>query len=124
MPESINYTINIDVSAGPKVSVVAAEPLQVDAYEKVHLVIADGDAPTVDLQPAADKVSLLLVTASEYGANLLYDLGNGDQPLEAPLFLVGLGNVKQTGNGTQLKLNNTLGREVTVDVLVGREAIV
>ena len=124
MPESINYSINVDVGAGPKLTVKPASPLQVEAYDKLQLVLADADAPTVELQPVADKVSLLLVTSSEYGAGLEYDLGSGTfQTLEAPLFLVGVGNVKQTGNGKQLKLKNGLGHTVTVQVLVGREAI-
>jgi len=73
MPEKINWTLNVQVVGGPKIS--ASDPLEVEAYDKIEAVIPAGGSATVNVQPGTGA-QFLLITASSYAK---YDLRGGRQ---------------------------------------------
>jgi hypothetical protein len=124
MSKKINYSIGVDVTLGPKLS--AALTADVEAYDKINLVVDKNAAPLVQLQPnGAGKVTLILLTASKYDPLLTYqpDGMANPIPLQAPLFLVGVGNVSLIGLAQKLTVKNGTADPVTVEILVGRAAV-
>ena len=61
MATRLNWTINVQIADGPRVS--ASQMLMVDAYDKVDVVIDDGAADEdVEVQPGgAGQVQFLLI---------------------------------------------------------------
>lgn len=121
MPEQISWTLNVQVIGGPKVS--ASDTLSVEAYDKIEAVVPAGSSATVNVQPA-DGAEFLLVTASRY-ENLTYEVdGSGNTvTLNAPHVLIGSGAVRLLGNTqSQFEFNNGGGEDVSVSILVGRDA--
>lgn len=122
MSESINWTLNVQVVGGPKVS--ASDVVKVGAYDKIEAVIKANEAnKTVEVQPS-DTVEFLLITASNY-EKLSYkvDAAAKDIQLNAPQLLVGSGAVKLLGDTQkQFTIKNDNDKDVTVYILVGRDA--
>lgn len=121
MPEKINWTLNVQVVGGPKVS--GSDTIEVDAYDKIEAVVSAGGSATVDVQPA-DGAQFLLITASSY-ENITYEVdGSGTAvTLDGPHVLIGSGAVSLLG-GTQNQFvfSNGGTEDVTVGFLVGRDA--
>lgn len=121
MPETINWTLNVQVVGGPKVS--ASDAIEVDAYDKIEAVIPASDSATVDVQPGAGA-QFLLITASSY-EDLTYevDASGTSVTLDGPHVLIGSGAVSLLG-GTQnqFEFSNGGTEDVAVNILVGRDA--
>jgi len=121
MPEKINWTLNVQVVGGPKVSV--ADTMEVEAYDKIEALAPAGGSVTINVQPG-DGARFLLITASSY-ENLTYevDASGNPVPLDDTLILIGSGAVGLLG-GTQNQFVFTNGgaADITVEILVGRKA--
>ncbi len=127
MSESIQWMISVQVKGGPTVS--AASTLTADAYEKVQITIANGDADKV-VNLTTDPL-LLVVTASKYqdaagvGGNLSYKINNTGTgiPLIGPLMLIGKGAVdRYAASLTSISFTSTVPQSVTIDILTAKDA--
>lgn len=127
MTETINYALSVQVAGGPKVT--DADKLEVEAYGTLEVEVPDKDTSggkaKVDVQPSDSGVKFLLVKASDY-SNLTYTVDGGSpQTLDKPLLLIGEGAVKLLGaTQKQFEFTNAGTEVVTVNILVGRDAIV
>ncbi|WP_017296911.1 hypothetical protein [Nodosilinea nodulosa] len=94
---SLNLTLNAQVVGGPQVSV--ARTRQIEAYDKVDVVINPGDTDIeVDIQPgAATQVGFLLIKSS------LYSQAAADQKLT---YVVTDGGTDFPAAGDGLELND------------------
>jgi len=132
MSEKINWTLDVQVVGGPKVS--TSTGVVVDAYDKIEVVIPGGTASSpgtadVQVQPGgAGQVEFLLVAADKYSDKLTYSITGGasDVKLDAQQMLAGEGAVGLLGAapGT-LEFSNALGtgKDASITILVGRKAI-
>ena len=121
MPESISWTLNVQVVGGPKIS--AYDTLTVDAYDKIEAVIPANGAATINVQPDG-SAQFLLLTASSY-ENLTYavDASPTAITLDGAHVLIGAGAVGLLGaTQKQFAFSNTGAEDVTVSILVGRDA--
>jgi hypothetical protein len=138
MPESINWTLNVQVVGGPKIS--DSKTLEVEAYDKIQVVIeATGNPVEVEIQPSITEgqVKFLMISLTDsntYGNQVIYtvndppDENNSSDPkqisLDAPQLLIGKGGVKLLDSAPQrLYFKNELDEEISVQILVGRDAI-
>jgi hypothetical protein len=127
MSETISYTFTVQVAGGPKVT--NAAKIEVQAYDMLEVTVPDKDSSggkaTVDVQPSSSGVKLLLITAGSY-EDLTYTVdGGSSQTLDAPLVLIGEGAVKLLGSTQkQFEFTNAATEANTVNILVGRDAIV
>ena len=126
MAEKITWTLTVQVSGGPKIS--KTEPLQVDAYDKIDMVITDGaNDKEVQLQPgSASQVDFLLVSSDQYGADLTYKVSNvagSAIKLDTLQLLMGEGAVGLLGAAPdKLFFSNGLGTDAAIEILIGRKA--
>lgn len=131
MPESIIWTLNVQIAGGPTQSV--ARLLTVDAYDVINVNIDAAPAPgqTTDqaivVQPAAQgEVEFLMITSSAYDADLTYTQGGANDPevaLEGPHVLPAASLVALLGPTPQsLTFSNPLMQRITISILVGRQA--
>lgn len=122
MAESIDWNISARARGGPLLA--SAGTLAADAYDKITVTIADTTTQTVTVAPGKwTSVSFLAVNPSKGGAKLTYKNGATDIVLDGPHFLVGAGAVGLLGTGeASLAFTNKTGADVTIDILVGRDA--
>ena len=127
MAVNITSVSEVSVAGGPSISI--SQTLPVDAYDLIDVAIADGAADlVVEVQPgsAAGQVQLLLVSASQFNPSLTYrvnDMGNPTHALDRALLLTGAGAVGLLGFAPEsLLFTNTTGSDITVQILVGRDA--
>jgi len=130
MAVKVNWTLNVEVSEGPKA--FQSETIEAEAYGKVAVDIAATEKKDVEVQPSdIGQVDFFLITSSKYGASLkyqLYDpttsaLGAPEITLDAPHLLVGNGAVTLLKyHPVKLRVTNGLAEDVTVEILVARDA--
>ena len=126
MSEKINWTLNVQVVGGPKIS--AAQTVTVDAYDKIQVTIGAGAADEeVDVQPGgAGRVQFLLISSDQFGDDLTYKVNNAgdDIKLDAQQLLIGDGAVGLLGTSppTTLGFTNNLAQDANIEILVGRNA--
>ncbi|MEE8586409.1 MAG: hypothetical protein V3T83_16305 [Acidobacteriota bacterium] len=121
MPEQINWTLNVQVVGGPKIS--ASNAITVDAYDKIEAEVLAGGSATVNVQPG-DGAKFLLITASSYSTDLTYvvDASGTTVTLDGAHVLIGAGAVSLLGNTqNQFVFTNAGSADVTVSILVGRD---
>jgi hypothetical protein len=125
MPESLTWTLNVQVVGGPKISVY--DTLMVEAYDKIEAVIpaatdSTAGSATVNVQPGSG-VQFLLITASSY-ENLTYKVdGNVTATLDGTHVFIGAGAVRLLGTTQkQFVFENASDKDITVSILVGRDA--
>lgn len=126
-----SITLQTTVKFNSAETVEVASSASVEALENLSIKIPDGAA---DLQVAGTSaanvdVAFVLIRASAYGPKLTYKLGkktNPAIPLDGPLVLMGPGAIAVlAGGGGDLKalfFGNTTGADVSVDVVIGRDA--
>ncbi len=122
----IQWNINVQIAQGPKV--VLAGNMKVDAYDKIEVLIPDGSENIdVDIQPGgANKVQFMLISSDHYGAALTYQVNAAGNiiALDTAQMFSGEGNVSLLGAPPQtLRFDNDLGKDATVEILVGRKAV-
>jgi hypothetical protein len=129
MSREISWKVDVKVIDGPKVT--AYDKLGVEAYGMIEVEVPDKDTDggkvTVDVQPSDSGVKFLMITtASGDYKDLTYKVDGGSaQTLDAPLLLIGEGAVKLLGaTQEQFEFTNAATSPVTVNILVGRKAVV
>lgn len=126
MSENINWTLNIQVTGGPKVSV--SETITVDAYDKIQVIVEDGASDKeVQIQPGdLGQVQFLLISSDQYSADLSYKVNEDTADaikLDALQLLIGDGAVGLLGAAPEkLLFSNNLGSDASIQILVGRKA--
>jgi len=127
MPEKINWTLSAQVIGGPKISV--AKTMDVDAYDKIHVSIdAKATDAEVEIQPGGSgQVQFLLISADQYNDKVSYKVNDEASTtiilLDGPHLLIGSGAVGLLDEApTSLFFSNDLDSNVSIDILVGRDA--
>jgi hypothetical protein len=131
MSEKIKYSLNVQVVGGPSVPIngeVAPE-----AYEKIQIGLSAGAADKeMNLQPGGNNLAnFLLIKASSYNDTdpthtLTYKVNNTGATaitLDGPHIFIGKGAVGILDAApTKLFFSNSLTSDVTIDILIGRDA--
>jgi hypothetical protein len=126
MAEKINWTLNVQVVGGPKMS--AFQTVTVDAYDKIGVTVPVGETDKeVEVQPGpAGRVQFLLISSDQFGDDLTYKVNNaGDAiKLDAQQLLIGDGAVGLLGASPPetLSFTNDLAQDANIEILVGRNA--
>jgi hypothetical protein len=125
MTETINWTLNVAVVGGPKVS--GANTLDVEAYDKVGVVVQAGSQSEVEVQPGTEgQVQFLLLSSDHYGSELTYrvnDESGQAVALDALQLFVGTGAVSLLGQSPKtIHFDNQMADDAAIRILVGRRA--
>lgn len=126
MSSTVNLSLRVSVASGPSISISKA--VTVEAYDKIDVTVAAGDSDkVVEIQPgASSQVQILLIKASEYGADLTYkvhDVAATPIVLDQDQLYLGQGQVGLLGAQIdKLLFTNNLANNVTIEILVGRDA--
>jgi hypothetical protein len=129
MPEKFSYSLNLQVASGPKLS--EAKVVELEAYDKLTVTIKKAAQNIkIELQPGgAGQVQLLFISADKYGDKLTYKVnasaaaGDDIISLDGPLLLLSKGAVKLLDAApSSLFFSNGLAEDVTLQILVGRDA--
>jgi hypothetical protein len=126
MPVNIAWALNVQVPQGPNLA--ASSQVEVDAYDKVNVMIAAGVTDkSVELQPGGSgQVRFLFIRSNVYGDGLTYKVNNTANPahkLNDFLLLTGQGSVALLGFApNSLLFSNSLPGDAVVEILVGRQA--
>lgn len=126
MAETIKYSMTFQVVGGTNVPI--AGKIEPEAYEKIQVNVPAGASDmVVNLQPTgAGLADFLLIKASVYGKEVAYkvnDAGATAIKLDGPHVFIGSGAVEILDvEPTQLLFSNALTQDVTVDILLGRDA--
>ncbi len=126
MSSTINLTLKLNVVGGP--SILVTRGITVEAYDKIDVTVGASDSDkVVEIQPgASSQVQMLLIKSSEYGTDLTYkvqDAGATPIVLDQDQLFLGQGAVGLLGAQIdRLLFTNNLGNDVTIEILVGRDA--
>jgi hypothetical protein len=129
MPETVNWTVSVQVPAGPRV--VQAGSLKVDAYDKLMISLEDGDIDReVQIQPGGPgQVRLLVITTDRPSDDLAYKVNRDDadpisldQPVHAFFGTGPVALLDAAAGPTSLFFTNATGETAAVQILVGRMA--
>jgi hypothetical protein len=129
MPEKINWTLNVQIPEGPKLS--AADSIGIEAYDKLEVVVQkDAEAEDIEIQPGeTGQVQFLLIKSDRYGSKLSYSVNAAEADetkrikLDALQLLIGDGAVKLLGaSPKKLFFYNKLDQAAAIQILVGRKA--
>lgn len=119
MTEKINWNYVIQALNGPSVSALGT--LDVDAYDKFTVTIADNATQQVNLVPSG-TVSILAINPGTASDKLTYKLNSADVKLDGPHVLICSGAVGLLGNLANLSFTNKTGADAVVEILIGRDA--
>lgn len=131
MPKTIKYSLNIQVVGGSSIPV--AGEISPDACEMIQFALeANKKDLEVNLQPDGDKLGeFLLIKASSYTDDtdshcLTYKVNDASGTaisLDAPHVFFGKGAVALLDDSpTKLFFSSTLTADITIDILIGRDA--
>jgi len=120
MSERISWNYVVKALNGPSVS--AAGNLEVDAYDKFQITIANTVTQSVELVPAGATVSLLVINPKKPHNALTYNLKGSDTPLDGPHVLIGTGALSLLGDAARLDFTNETGADADIEILIGRDA--
>ena len=125
MTESINWSLNAQVSGGPKV--MASDTKEIEAYDKIEVTIeAETADKEVEIQPGgAGRVQFLLIKSDTYSEDLTYKVNELTTiiKLDALQVFIGNGAVELlTEPPEKLVFTNDLTTPVSIEILVGRMA--
>lgn len=138
MAESITYSIEVRVAGGPRI--FESRTVELEAYDKVNLVVpASTAAPGLEanIQPGGRGLAKLLVISASVYDGLSYkinDPSTQEIKLDGPQFFSGEGGVgllyepplsdASPAPPTKLFFLNASTEDITVEVLVARDAVV
>ncbi len=126
MSEKIKYAINAAVVGG--VSIQVSGEVSPDAYEKIQVTIpGKATDKRVNLQPDGTNLSeFLLIKSSTYDAKVTYKINDATATaitLDGPHIFIGKGAVGILNSApTKLFFSNALDNDISVDILLGRDA--
>src|SRR3569833_4338025 len=119
MGEKLSWKYVAQAVNGPSLS--AAGEMEVDAYDKLAITVADNASQQVDLVPNA-KASLLIINPENASTDLTYKVGANDIKLDGPQVFIGAGAVALLGGATSLTFTTHTGADAVIEILVGRDA--
>ncbi|TYB39666.1 hypothetical protein FXF50_04615 [Micromonospora sp. AP08] len=120
MPEHLIWDVTVRADGGPQLN--DSGVMEVDAYDKLSVVVPAGDDLAVDLGPAAaGRISCLVIMPTEPSDHLSYDVDGTGIKLNQPQFLFG-GAVDLTGNPAGLTFSNAGSQDAAVEIFLGRDA--
>jgi hypothetical protein len=122
MPEKIAWSMSARVDGGPQISI--NEILEVEAYEKVNVILPGQKKTTIEVQQSEGLARLILIAPDKY--EKLHFSVDGGSPiaLDHPIMLVGEGAVNLLGKKQNvLEFNNENPDNVSVMMLVAGKAI-
>lgn len=124
MAEKLIWDITVRADGGPRLT--GSGVLEVDAYDKLTVVVPAAGDLDVELGPGtAGLLTCLVILPDDPTTDLSYDVGSGTSTetitLDQPQLLIG-GAVDLTGNPSSLKLSNAGAADATVQLLIGRDA--
>ena len=121
MTEKLTWNVTVTVAAGPRLAL--GGDLEVDAYDKLSVVVPKNGSVVVDLGPTtANRMTCLVIAPAVPGPDLTYTTSTGGTvTLDRPQFLFG-GAVGLTGNPATLTFKNAAATEAAVSIFVGRAA--
>ena len=128
MSEIIDITVNARVKNGPAVGF--SNSLKLDAYDKLKVVIPASGSEDIQLVPVATNiVQCMFIKADRYSTDITYDVNGAGNPiiLDTPQSYIGQGavSVLDTSSPSTLNITNNLAADdVTIEILVGRSAVV
>ena len=125
MTESINWSLNVQVSGGPKM--MASDTKEIEAYDKIEVTIeAETTDKQVEIQPGGGgRVQFLLIKSDTYSEDLTYKVNDLTKiiKLDALQVFIGNGAVELlTQSPENLVFTNDLTTPVSIEILVGRMA--
>lgn len=132
MSEKISWTLNVQVESGPKIS--ESKTITVEAYDKIEVTIKDkATEEEVWVQPGdKGQVQFLLIKSDEYGDKLTYTVNVAATTssisiikLDALQLFMGDGVAELLDKNKapeKLFFTNNLGKDVSIEILVGRKA--
>jgi hypothetical protein len=131
MSSTVNLSLRVSVASGPSISISKA--VTVEAYDKIDVTVAAGDSDkVVEIQPgASSQVQMLLIKPSEYGETdptkglsyKVHDAAATPIVLDQDQLYLGQGQVGLLGAQIdKLLFTNNLAKNVTIEILVGRDA--
>ena len=96
MAEKLTWNVTVTATGGPRLVYDAI--IDVDAYDKISIVVPANGEITVDLGPsAAGRMACLVVVPATPSGDLTYEVGDNTITLDQPQFLFG-GAVALTAN--------------------------
>src|SRR3569833_4570985 len=116
MGEKLSWNYVAQAVNGPSLS--AAGEMEVDAYDKLAITVADNASQQVDLVPNA-KASLLIINPENASTDLTYKVGANDIKLDGPQVFIGAGAVALLGGATSLPYTNHTGADAVFVFFVG-----
>jgi hypothetical protein len=126
---SVSWSVTLQVAGSPAVS-VSRVPIDVEATDRIEVLIAPGDTDKVlEIQPGGlAAVQLLLIKSSSYGSHLTFKASDGTTDssavrLDSPQLFSG-GGVALFGIAPHhLKFtNSSTDKPATVEIHVARDA--
>ncbi len=126
MAEKINYSMSFQVVGG--VSIPVTGKIEPEAYEKIQVDVPAGESDlATNLQPTGTNLGeFLLIKSSVYGEALTYKVNDAAATpisLDGPHVFIGKGAMAILNSApTQLLFSNGLSGNVTIDILLGRDA--
>ena len=126
MSEKIKYSLSVQVVGG--VSLPITGEVTPEAYGKIQVAVTAGASDMeVNLQPGgANLAEFLLIKSTSYGSALTYKVNDAAATaiaLDGPHVFIGKGAVGILDSApTKLFFSNGLAQDVTVDILIGRDA--
>jgi hypothetical protein len=126
MPSKIFWTLNVQVSGGPKLS--GSNTIEVDAYDMVEIAIPQGETKEVMIQPdELANIEFLLIKSDQYGDaghRITYKVDGLEVVLDSLQVFIGNGaiNLLQSKPDKITFINHLDNIDATVQILVGRKA--
>lgn len=120
MAEHLIWDVTVRAADGPQVT--ASGEMEVDAYDKISVVVPAQADLAVDLGPTAGgRITALVILPARPSDELSYDVDGTEIGLSHPQFLFG-GAVDLTGNPAGLTLSNAGSEDSPVEIFLGRDA--
>lgn len=120
MTEKLIWDVTIRAEGGPQLT--GSGVFEVDAYDKLSVVVPASGNLAVELGPAnAGLMRCLVILPDLPSSDLSYDVATVTIHLDQPQFLLG-GAVDLTGNPASLTIANAGPVDAGVQILIGRDA--
>ena len=128
MAKQINWTYNVEVVGGSKIS--ESKTMSTEAVDEIGLDIDPQQMKEIDIQPGgAGQVQFLLIRSDQYSNQVTYRVNATNQPirtLDGPHLFIGKGAagllVSAAGPNKLFVTNGLTNDPISVSILVGRDA--
>ena len=126
MAETIKYSLSFQVVGGTTIPITGE--IYPEAYEKIKIDVPNATEDlSVNLQPDGTNMGeFLLIKSSTYGSELTYKVNDPTATeiiLDGPNAFIGKGAVGILDSSPEtLIFSNNIGKDVTVEILLGRDA--